>query len=50
MRIAIIIALMLFCVGCDKGNYIDVGPVVVDKNLLLENLDVKQKPVMTLFC
>jgi hypothetical protein len=41
MRIAIIIALMLFCVGCDKGNYIDVGPVMVDKNLLWENLDVK---------
>jgi len=41
MRIAIIIALMLFCVGCDKGNYIDVGPMIVNKNLLWENLDVK---------
>ena len=41
MRLAIIIVLMLFCVGCEKGNHIDVGPVMVDKNLLWENLDVK---------
>ena len=44
---AIILALMAilfflcFVVGCDKGNYVDVGPVLVDKNLLWENLDVK---------
>jgi hypothetical protein len=37
MRIAIIIALMLFCVGCDKGNYIDVGPVIIDKALVPES-------------
>jgi hypothetical protein len=41
MRIAIIIALMLFCVGCEKGNYIDVGPVMVDKTMLPENAEVK---------
>lgn len=41
MRIAIIIALMLLCVGCDKGNYIDVGPVVVDKTLMPENVEVR---------
>jgi len=39
---AILIALLLcFVVGCDKGDYVDVGPVIVDKNLLWENLEVK---------
>jgi hypothetical protein len=41
MRIAIIIALMLFCVGCEKGNYIDVGPVISDKATLPESVEVK---------
>jgi hypothetical protein len=41
MRIAIIIALMLFCVGCEKGNYIDVGLVIIDKATLPENVEVK---------
>jgi hypothetical protein len=41
MRLAIIIALMLFCLGCDKGNYIDVGPVIIDKATLPENVEVK---------
>lgn len=42
MRIAIIIALMLFCVGCEKGNYIDVGPVIIDKATLPENVKLKK--------
>lgn len=41
MRLAIIIALMMFCVGCDKGNYIDVGPVIIDKATMPENAEVK---------
>jgi hypothetical protein len=41
MRIAIIIALMLFCAGCEKGNYIDVGPVIIDKATLPESVEVK---------
>ena len=41
MKPAIIIALMLFCVGCDRGDYVDVGPVLVDKAMLQENVEVK---------
>jgi hypothetical protein len=41
MRIAIIIALMLFCVGCEKISYIDVGPVIIDKATMPENVEVK---------
>lgn len=42
MRIAVIIALLMFCVGCDKGNHIDVGPVIVDKALVPENVELKK--------
>lgn len=41
MRTLIIIALMLFCVGCDRGGYVDVGPVLVDKAILPESVEVK---------
>lgn len=41
MRIAIIIALMLFCVGCDRGDYLDVGPVLLDKTILPESVEAK---------
>ena len=41
MRLFIIIALMLFCVGCDRGDYVDVEPVLVDKTMLPENVEVK---------
>lgn len=41
MRTLIIIALMMFCVGCDRGDYVDVGPVLVDKTILPENAEVK---------
>lgn len=41
MRIAIIIALLMFCVGCEKSGYIDVGPVIVDKELVPESVEVK---------
>lgn len=30
---------MLIFVGCDKGNYIDIGPILVDKELLPDNID-----------
>lgn len=42
MRKAIMLVIALcFIIGCDKGNYVDVGPIIVDKNLLWENIDVK---------
>jgi hypothetical protein len=41
MRLAVIIALLMFCVGCEKGNYIDVGPVIIDKATLPESVEVK---------
>lgn len=41
MKALIIAALMLFCVGCDRGDYVDVGPVLVDKSVLSENVEVK---------
>jgi ethanolamine utilization protein EutA (predicted chaperonin) len=41
MKALIIAALMLFCVGCDRGDYVDVGPVLVDKTVLPESVEVK---------
>ena len=41
MRLFIVIALMLFCVGCDRGDYVDVRPVLVDKAILPESVEVK---------
>ena len=41
MKKLLIVALMLFCVGCDRGDYVDVGPVLVDKAILPENMEVK---------
>ena len=41
MKTLIIIALMLFCVGCDRGEYVDIGPVLVDKAALPEKVEVK---------
>lgn len=41
MKTLIIAVLMLFCVGCDRGDYVDVGPVVVDKSVLPEKVEVK---------
>lgn len=41
MKTLIIIALMLFCVGCDRGDYVEVGPVMVDKTMLPEKVEVK---------
>ena len=41
MKKLIIIALMLFCVGCDRGDYVDVGPLLVDKAMLPESVEVK---------
>ena len=43
MKMFIIAVLMLFCVGCDRGNYVDVGPVLVDKTLLHEKVEAKKK-------
>lgn len=41
MKALIIAMLMAFCVGCDRGDYIDVGPVLVDKTVLPEKVEVK---------
>ena len=41
MKALIIAVLMLFCVGCDSGDYVDVGPVLVDKVVLPEKVEVK---------
>lgn len=41
MRLAILIALMLFCCGCERGNYFDTGAVLIDKNLI-KNVEVKK--------
>ena len=41
MKTLIILALMLFCVGCDRGDYVDVGLVLVDKAILPESVEVK---------
>lgn len=41
MKTLIILALMLFCVGCDHGSYVDVGPVLADKTMLPEKVEVK---------
>jgi hypothetical protein len=41
MKALIIAALMLFCVGCDRGDYVDVGPVLVDKTVLPEKVEAK---------
>lgn len=41
MKILIIAVLTAFCVGCDRGDYVDVGPGLVDKAVLPENAEVK---------
>lgn len=41
MKTLIIIVLMLFCVGCDRGDYVDAGPVVIEKMNLPENVEAK---------
>lgn len=41
MKTLVIIALMLFCAGCDRGEYIDIGPVLVDTATLPESVAVK---------
>ena len=41
MKKLILIALMLFCVGCDRGEYVAAGPVLVDKTILPESVEVK---------
>lgn len=41
MKTLIIIVLMLFCVGCDRGEYMDVGPVLIDKAVLPESVEAK---------
>lgn len=41
MKALIVAVLMIFCVGCDRGDYVAVGPVLVDKTLLPEQVEVK---------
>jgi len=44
MKIFIVAVLMLFCVGCDRGDYVDVGPGLVDKAVLPEKVESKKSP------
>lgn len=41
MKLAILIVLVLFCVGCERGDYFDTGAVLVHKNLI-KNVEVKK--------
>lgn len=42
MKTAIILLIVLCCcVGCEKDRFIDTGAILVDKNLLPENVEVK---------
>jgi len=41
MKLVILIILVLFCVGCERGDYFDTGAVLVDKNLI-KNVGVKK--------
>lgn len=43
MRLAFLIVLMLFCIGCERGDYFDTGAVLVDKALLPESIEVKDE-------
>ena len=41
MKLTIIVILVLFCVGCERGDYFDTGAVLIDKNLI-KNVEVKK--------
>jgi len=41
MKLAILIILVLFCCGCERGNYFDTGAVLIDNNLI-KNVEVKK--------
>ena len=42
-KVVLILFIILIFVGCDKGQYVDVGPILIDKDLLPENVEVKNK-------
>lgn len=41
MKELIVVVLMLFCIGCDRGEYVAVGPMLVGKEMLPESVEVK---------
>lgn len=42
MRATIILLIVLaLCCGCEKDRFIDAGAILVDKDLLPENVEVK---------
>jgi hypothetical protein len=42
MRTAIILLILLvLCCGCEKDRFIDTGAILVDRDLLPENVEVK---------
>jgi hypothetical protein len=42
-KVVLILFIILIFVGCDRGQHLDVGPILVDKDLLPDNVEVKNK-------
>jgi len=42
-KLILIILIILIFVGCERGQHLDVGPILVDKELLPDNVEVNNE-------